>query len=357
MRGIGAMARDSGLSISALRFYDGAGIFAPAWVDPDTGYRWYDDGQVTTARLIARLRRVGMPLAEIALLLESQHARPIVDTILDAHLHRLETGLRDARHELSRIRAHLDHREPSMTTPTTLTATATDLAAALKAVRFAASSDPELPMLGGVLFDITDGEVTVVATDRFRLAIASLASPAVAGPDVSALLPNAFVDELLARLITGQVVLEFTGGRLEVTLDDGGRITTPLADHDYPDYRRLVDNVATPQRIAISVADLRAAVTRAELRSLADGKAAVLTIASDGSVATGPAGEGEGLTEFGINREFLLEALDATAAAGVSQLVLGLDSPISPVVLSEPQRPGALTLLMPIRLTADASAD
>ncbi|WP_405018530.1 hypothetical protein [Kitasatospora sp. NBC_00070] len=37
MRSIGAMARQSGLSVSALRFYDGAGVFGPAWVDPQTG--------------------------------------------------------------------------------------------------------------------------------------------------------------------------------------------------------------------------------------------------------------------------------------------------------------------------------
>ena len=33
MRGIGEMARASGLSVSALRFYDGAGVLVPAEVD------------------------------------------------------------------------------------------------------------------------------------------------------------------------------------------------------------------------------------------------------------------------------------------------------------------------------------
>jgi len=60
MRSIGELARASGLSVSALRFYDGAGVLVPARVDPATGYRWYDAGQVRSARLIARLRRVGM---------------------------------------------------------------------------------------------------------------------------------------------------------------------------------------------------------------------------------------------------------------------------------------------------------
>jgi hypothetical protein len=35
---IGEVARASGLPVSALRFYDGAGVLVPASVDPRTGY-------------------------------------------------------------------------------------------------------------------------------------------------------------------------------------------------------------------------------------------------------------------------------------------------------------------------------
>lgn len=69
MRSIGEMGRDSGLGVSALRFYDRAGVLVPAWVDPVTGYRWYAPEQFGEARLLARLRRSGMPLADIRLVL------------------------------------------------------------------------------------------------------------------------------------------------------------------------------------------------------------------------------------------------------------------------------------------------
>jgi len=39
---IGVLARVSGLTPSALRFYDDCGLLAPAEVDPGTGYRYYD---------------------------------------------------------------------------------------------------------------------------------------------------------------------------------------------------------------------------------------------------------------------------------------------------------------------------
>lgn len=75
MRSIGETARDSGLSVSALRFYDGAGVLVPVRVDPASGYRWYGPEQVEEARLLARLRRAGMPVADIRLVLAGWAAR------------------------------------------------------------------------------------------------------------------------------------------------------------------------------------------------------------------------------------------------------------------------------------------
>jgi serine/threonine protein phosphatase PrpC len=62
---IGAFARAARLTPKALRLYDELGLLPPAAVDPESGYRLYDPDQLEQARLIARLRRIGMPLAEI----------------------------------------------------------------------------------------------------------------------------------------------------------------------------------------------------------------------------------------------------------------------------------------------------
>src|SRR3954470_15868148 len=132
VRGIGQMARESGLTVSALRFYDGAGVLVPARVDPRSNYRWYSDDQVLAARLIARLRRVGLPLADICRVLEHRRDPSVVDDVLGAHLTRLEDGLADARRELFHARALLD-QESRMTM--SVRTTAAELAAALRAVR------------------------------------------------------------------------------------------------------------------------------------------------------------------------------------------------------------------------------
>ena len=61
----GAAAR---LSPKALRLYAEQGLLVPASVDPATGYRCYAPDQLPRARLIARLRQLGLPLARIGFL-------------------------------------------------------------------------------------------------------------------------------------------------------------------------------------------------------------------------------------------------------------------------------------------------
>ncbi|MGW0535874.1 MerR family transcriptional regulator [Streptomyces sp. NPDC003032] len=68
---IGAFAKASRLSPKALRLYDELGLLTPARVDPVTGYRLYAPEQLEQARLVAWLRRLGMPLARI------QHVRTL----------------------------------------------------------------------------------------------------------------------------------------------------------------------------------------------------------------------------------------------------------------------------------------
>jgi DNA-binding transcriptional MerR regulator len=62
---IGEFASASRLSQKALRLYGENGLLPPAWVDPDSGYRYYRPDQLGEATLIALLRRTGMALADI----------------------------------------------------------------------------------------------------------------------------------------------------------------------------------------------------------------------------------------------------------------------------------------------------
>jgi DNA-binding transcriptional MerR regulator len=72
---IGRFARITGLTVKALRHYDEVGLLRPATVDSETGYRSYSSGQVRRAERIRMLRRLELPLDDVATLVESEDRR------------------------------------------------------------------------------------------------------------------------------------------------------------------------------------------------------------------------------------------------------------------------------------------
>jgi DNA polymerase III subunit beta len=331
---IGAIARLSGLPVSALRFYDGAGVLVPASVDPRTGYRRYAPDQVVAARLVARLRRVGMPLDSVRALLAGADPGPV----LDAHLARLEDGLAAARRELSAVRALLDRSEPAMQ----LSVPAAELAAALDAVRYAVGTDPAMPALHGVLLDGSGDTVHVVATDRYRLAVVAVAAAGTG----RLVLPIGLVDEARELPAGGTATITGTGDTVEVAAA-GRSVRAPAVPDEFPDWRRL-EPAPARHRVPLDGPAFRAALaagpaTRRSRDDGADYDTVVLTLAADGALTVG--GEGDVL-RVGVNRDFLLDAL-----ADHTQLTLELDEPITPLAIRVPDR-SDWSLLMPVRLDA-----
>lgn len=68
---IGEFSRLTWLSPKALRLYERRGLLLPDLVDEYTGYRYYRPAQADRARTIALLRRVGMPLERIRVVLDA----------------------------------------------------------------------------------------------------------------------------------------------------------------------------------------------------------------------------------------------------------------------------------------------
>uniref|UniRef100_UPI003FEE34B9 MerR family transcriptional regulator n=2 Tax=Dialister TaxID=39948 RepID=UPI003FEE34B9 len=65
MLSIGTMAALRGTSVQTLRLYDKKGLLPAARIDPDSGYRYYTNGQIFLFQTIRLLQRTGMSLAEI----------------------------------------------------------------------------------------------------------------------------------------------------------------------------------------------------------------------------------------------------------------------------------------------------
>jgi DNA-binding transcriptional MerR regulator len=89
----------SRLSPKALRLYDELGLLRPAVVDPGNGYRRYAPEHLDRARLVAWLRRLGMPLAAI---------RTVVAPLAVDYAVRTDRGLvRDANQDFAYAGAQL----------------------------------------------------------------------------------------------------------------------------------------------------------------------------------------------------------------------------------------------------------
>jgi DNA-binding transcriptional MerR regulator len=89
---IGGLARLSRLTVKALRLYDAEGLLVPAWVDPDSGYRYYRAEQVRTATTIALLRSLDVPLAVVREVLAAPDADALT-AVLDAERERAARDL------------------------------------------------------------------------------------------------------------------------------------------------------------------------------------------------------------------------------------------------------------------------
>ena len=99
---IGQFSRVTGLSLKTLRLYHENGLLPPSVVDSASGYRYYGKRDVERARLIADLRVLEIPLAEIRKLLdEYEDGKGIVHFLesqrdkLRARQSRLQQAVRD----------------------------------------------------------------------------------------------------------------------------------------------------------------------------------------------------------------------------------------------------------------------
>ena len=98
---IGAFAHATRLSPKALRLYDELGLLPPAFVDPASGYRFYDPAQLERARLVAWLRRLGMPLARISAVCDAAESdRAAAAELIRGYWRQVETDTA-ARRELA----------------------------------------------------------------------------------------------------------------------------------------------------------------------------------------------------------------------------------------------------------------
>jgi effector-binding domain-containing protein len=128
---IGRFSKMTRLSVKALRLYDELGLLAPAWVDPASSYRYYTLAQANRAEAIRVLRRVNMPLDDIAAVL-AEDDQALVAKRLGMHRERLAERLAQQERTLRFLERLIERGEGVMPYDVTIKEIAEQTVAALR---------------------------------------------------------------------------------------------------------------------------------------------------------------------------------------------------------------------------------
>ncbi|MFF8367582.1 MerR family transcriptional regulator [Streptomyces lydicus] len=292
---IGTFARRVGLTPSALRFYDDCGVLRLTRVDGVTGYRRYGAGQAARAVRLRQLREAGLPLVDVAVVLDGPEEA--AHGVLRAHLERMRRNEAEARALVERLLSEAPEGAGPRRGWVRARIGGAELASAVRQVAPAAATGKARerhPVLGHVLLEIGADEVRLVATDRYRLAVRVLRPTEFAGGPRQVLV-DAEATRSLAEWAVRQrtVELECAGDESEVRLRSGtdarevpagcaaGRGGGAKAEA-FPDYRLMLEGLEAGRH--------RLIVDREALRDAVAGRAGVVSLA----VAGGGTGVREG---------------------------------------------------------------
>jgi DNA polymerase III subunit beta len=233
------------------------------------------------------------------------------------------------------------------------------LGASIDLVARAASRDDMRPVLTGVFVTGSGSEMTMVATDSYRLAVKRTELEGDLGGEIEANIPARALREL-ARILTSEGIEEVEISLLpnQAVFEAGSiTLTTRLIDGQFPNFRQLLPesyehDVRLPREDLLEVARRvsQLAQRNAPLRfSFASGELTVAAETPDVGDATEtmPAAfEGEPL-EIGFNPEFLKEGIESVAG---EEILVRLISPLRPGLLQPVEGDDFRYLVMPIRL-------
>lgn len=233
------------------------------------------------------------------------------------------------------------------------------LESSIELVARAASRDDMRPVLTGVFVTASGSEMTMVATDSYRLAVKRTELESDLGGEIEANIPARALREL-SRILAAEGAGEATIWLLpnQAVFEAGSiTLTTRLIEGQFPNFRQLLPesyehDVRLPREDFLDVARRisQLAQRNAPLRlSFESGELTVAAETPDVGDAkeTMPAAfEGETL-EIGFNPEFLKEGIESV---GGDEVLLRLISPLRPGLLQPVENEDFRYLVMPIRL-------
>jgi DNA polymerase-3 subunit beta len=207
----------------------------------------------------------------------------------------------------------------------------------IQQVAFAASTDEARPVLQGVKMDVVENEITLAATDGFRISVRKETLSSPIPQDISIIIPARAMNEL-ARIFSDvdksvRMVVPDRRGQVIFRLKDA-ELVSQLIDGNFPDYKAIIPKSAKTKTIISTAAFLKACkqaeviaregnnIVRLDIIPVEDGPGKVEINAtteetgrSDISVEANI--DGSGLL-IAFNVQFLVQVLDVVRSPNVA---------------------------------------
>jgi DNA polymerase-3 subunit beta len=227
-------------------------------------------------------------------------------------------------------------------------------------VVFAASPDESRPVLAGVVFIVEDGNLTLVATDSYRLAEAKMEISK--GKDIMVVVPARTIHELI-RVIgdhSGEIDLKFS--KTEAVFEVGDvSIVSRLIDGKFPNYKQIIPAQAKTEVVAervelLNIVKVASIFARENANTIKmEFKNNTIAIASS-AASVGENSSSMDVKMTGVDGEISLNArylIDVLSALKCEQVSIGMNDKLDPCRLRPVQKGKADShfthIIMPLR--------
>lgn len=203
---------------------------------------------------------------------------------------------------------------------------------------FAVSHEESRYILNGVLMEITNNTLKLVATDGRRLAKIENKLSKPYKKEFSVIIPVKAVHEIARNLKDDGFVSILTSTNQILFDIDGTLIATRIIEGEFPNYTQVIPDPITP-KIRINTQDLLSAIRRANLLTTPDFQAIKFEVFKDKLVISKTTPDvGESREEIpveyggnemivGFNPQFLIDMLKNVSAETIEYELFGADKP------------------------------
>ena len=226
---------------------------------------------------------------------------------------------------------------------------------------FAVSVDDSKAVHRGIKFEITAGEIKLIALDGYRLAIRKEFIE-YNGEDISFVVPAKTLSELIKLAVDDEELIVISKGRRHISfMINGYCLISKLLEGEFLDYRAAIPTAKSTvvrvntksfidsiERTSIIITEKM----RSPLRFIFDEdtiKISVITALGSANDRLSASVDGK-RTEIGFNNRFLMDAL---RSSDTDEVLIDLNGPFSPAIILPPEGDSFLYLVLPVRIKND----